>query len=83
MQSFEGQSGQFKPYSPFNRKPVELRKIVVGAFILLHIKPHFNEFTLQTLVQTKPTTLALCKLMSVKKEDSVCLTKAMVSCAIK
>ena len=24
MQSFEGQSGQFKPYSPFNRKPVEL-----------------------------------------------------------
>ena len=24
MQSFEGQSGQFKPYSPFNRKPVKL-----------------------------------------------------------
>ena len=28
IQSFEGQSGQFKPYSPFNRKPVELRSSV-------------------------------------------------------
>jgi len=24
MQNFEGQSDQFKPYSPFNKKPVEL-----------------------------------------------------------
>jgi len=25
-QSFEGQGGKFKPYTPFNRKPVELFK---------------------------------------------------------
>ena len=24
VQSFEGQGGKFKPYTPFNRKPLEL-----------------------------------------------------------
>jgi len=36
MQSFEGQSGQFKPYSPFNRKPVELTEKCTVPVICLY-----------------------------------------------
>ena len=42
-QSFEGQGGKFKPYTPFNRKPVELlKKFTLRQFRRTRMLVHDN-----------------------------------------
>jgi len=56
VQSFEGQGGKFKPYMPFNRKPVELFKkftvsLYVSCLCLRALLPDLNKMMMMMIMR--------------------------------